>query len=198
MPKKANNNPKNKIKKQLEQITDTIDMEDINDKLKAEGIETLNVTRKTLLNIGKWFLDGKSQFEVQQNLELTYSEWQYLLKICPQVVTIMQHSTAYADMIVGASLLQTAIGGKIIKKKVPIKMHRYQVIDGKSIVIGEYIEMVEVEEETQPNANLLRYLAEHKLSEQFGDNKRDLTDEHRKVIDALTEEELKAINEYKK
>ena len=198
MPKKANNNPKNKIKKQLEQITDTIDMQDINDKLKEEGIETLTITRKTLLNIGKWFLDGKSQFEVQQNLELSYAEWQYLLKICPQVVTIMQHSTVYADMIVGASLLQTAIGGKIIKKKVPIKMHKYQVIDGKSIVVGEYVEMVEVEEETQPNANLLRYLAEHKLSEQFGDNKRDLTQEHRQVIDALTEEELKAINEYKK
>ena len=168
------------------------------DKLKAEGIETLNITRKTLLNIGKWFLDGKSQFEVQQNLELTYAEWQYLLKVCPQVVTIMQHSTAYADMIVGASLLQTAIGGKVIKKKVPMKMHKYQIIDGKSIVVGEYIEMVEVEEETQPNANLLRYLAEHKLSEQFGDNKKDLTQEHRQVIDALTEEELKAINEYKK
>lgn len=198
MPKKANNNPKNKIKKQLEQITDTIDMQDINDKLKEEGIETLNVTRKTLLNIGKWFLDGKSQFEVQQNLELSYAEWQYLLKVCPQVVTIMQHSTAYADMIVGASLLQTAIGGKIIKKKVPVKMHKYQVIDGKSIVVGEYIETIEVEEETQPNANLLKYLAEHKLSEQFGDNKRDLTQEHRQVIDALTEEELKAINEYKK
>lgn len=198
MPKKANNNPKNKIKKQLEQITDTIDMQDINDKLKEEGIETLNVTRKTLLNIGKWFLDGKSQFEVQQNLELSYAEWQYLLKVCPQVVTIMQHSTVYADMIVGASLLQTAIGGKIIKKKVPVKMHKYQVIDGKSIVVGEYIETIEVEEETQPNANLLKYLAEHKLSEQFGDNKRDLTQEHRQVIDALTEEELKAINEYKK
>ena len=198
MPKKANNNPKNKIKKQLEQITDTIDMQDINDKLKEEGIETLTITRKTLLNIGKWFLDGKSQFEVQQNLELSYAEWQYLLKICPQVVTIMQHSTVYADMIVGASLLQTAIGGKIIKKKVPVKMHKYQVVDGKSIVVGEYIEMIEVEEETQPNANLLRYLAEHKLSEQFGDNKKDLTQEHRQVIDALTEEELKAINEYKK
>lgn len=198
MPKKANNNPKNKIKKQLEQITDTIDLEDINDKLKEEGIETLTITRKTLLNIGKWFLDGKSQFEVQQNLELSYAEWQYLLKVCPQVVTIMQHSTVYADMIVGASLLQTAIGGKIIKKKVPVKMHKYQVIDGKSIVVGEYIETIEVEEETQPNANLLKYLAEHKLSEQFGDNKRDLTQEHRQVIDALTEEELKAINEYKK
>lgn len=198
MPKKANNNPKNKIKKQLEQITDTIDMQDINDKLKEEGIETLTITRKTLLNIGKWFLDGKSQFEVQQNLELSYAEWQYLLKVCPQVVTIMQHSTVYADMIVGASLLQTAIGGKIIKKKVPVKMHKYQVIDGKSIVVGEYIETIEVEEETQPNANLLKYLAEHKLSEQFGDNKRDLTQEHRQVIDALTEEELKAINEYKK
>ena len=200
MPRKPSNNPKNKIKKQLEVITDTIDIQSINRQLKVDGVITLDITKKTLLNIGKWFLDGCSLFEVQQNLELSYSEWEYLVKKCPQIVLIMQHSTAYADMVVGATLLQTAIGGKIIKKKIPLKVKEYQVdeVNGKSYVVGEHYEMVEVEEEAQPNPMLLKYIAEHKLSEQFGDTKRDLTKEHKGIIENMTEEEIKAIEEYKK
>lgn len=191
MPKKEN--PKNKIKKELEKITDTVDLENINNQLKNANIDKIEISKKTLTNIAKWFLDGKSEFEVRQNLELSSSEWNYLLKICPAVVFVMQHSMAYADMVVGGTLFQTAIGGRIIKKKVPMKVKDY--VDGK--VVGEHYEIIEVEEESQPNPYLLKYLAENKLSEQFGNKKKDLSKEHRDVIDAMTEDEINAINEYK-
>ena len=43
------------------------------------------------------------------------------------------------------------------------------------------------------NPYLLKYLAENKLSEQFGKVKQDNTKEHREVIDAMSDEELQMI-----
>ena len=97
-------------------------------------------------------------------------------------------------MVVGGTLFQTAIGGKKVKKKIPMKVHDYNEY-GK--VIGEHYQMVEVEEETQPNPYLLKFLAEHKLSEKFGDSKKDSSEEHREVIDAMTEEEIKLLKEHR-
>lgn len=191
-PKKQN--IKNEIMHQLNVISDTVDLDMVNQELKAQKIEKLDLSKKTLMNIGKWILDGKSEFEIRQNLELTNSEWAYLIRTCPAILVIMQHSTAYADMVVGGSLLQTAIGGKIVKKKIPLKVHDYNEY-GK--VIGEHYEMIEIEEEQPPNPMLLKFLAENKLSEKFGGKKVDNSKEYKDIIDAMTEEEIKVLNEHK-
>ena len=193
MPKKPN--IKNEIKKELKTIADTVDIDYVNNALDNAGIKTIDISQKTLMNIGKWCLDGKSEFEIRQNLELTIQEWNYLLKTCPAIVVVMQHSMAYAEMVIGGTLFQTAIGGKKVKKKIPLKVHEYNEY-GK--VCGEHYEMVEVEEETQPNPYLLKFLAENKLSEQFGNKKTDNSKEYKDIIDTMTEDEIKAINEYKK
>ena len=179
---------------ELNELSCVVDLDMVNTTLRANGISNLDLSKKTLMNIGKWALDGKSEFEIRQNLELTSQEWAYLLKTCPAIVVILQHSTAYADMIVGGTLLQTAIGGKIVKKKVPMKVHDYSE-NGK--VIGEHYEMVEVEEETQPNPMLLKFLAENKLSEKFGGKVVDNSKEFRDVIENMTDEQIKIITENK-
>ena len=191
-PKKSN--IKNEVMHELNEISNLVDLDMVNSTLKANGISKIDLSKKTLVNIGKWCLDGKSELEIRQNLELTGQEWAYLLKTCPAIVVILQHSTAYADMIVGGTLLQTAIGGKIVKKKVPMKVHDYNEY-GK--VIGEHYEMIEIEEETQPNPMLLKFLAENKLSEKFGGKSVDNSKEFRDVIDNLTEEQIKIISENK-
>ena len=195
MPKTKKPNIKNEIKRELKTITDTVDLDMVNQQLSIGGINNIEISSKTLMNIGKWCLDGKSEYEIKQNLELSDSEWRYLLKTCPAIVVIMQHTTTYADMIVGGTLLQVALGGKKIKKQVPMKVKLY---NERGKVIGEKYEMVEVEEETQPNPYLLKFLAENKLSEKFGDKKTDNTREYKDVIENMTEEQIKAINEYKK
>lgn len=195
MPKGKKVNIKNEAKKQLQTIADTVDLDVVNHTLKEQGIDKIDISKQTLLNIGKWILDGKSELEIRNNLELTLQEWNFMLKTCPAIVVIMQHSTTYADMIVGGTLLQTAIGGKKIKKKIPMKVHDYNE-NGK--VIGEHYEMVEVEEETLPNPYLLKFLAENKLSETFGNKKRDNDKEFRDVIENMTDEQISVIDEYKK
>lgn len=194
MPKQEKKNIRNELKKELKAITDTVDLDSLNSSLKNAGISKIEISEKTLNNIAKWLLDGKSEFEVRQNLELSVSEWAYLLNTCPAIGVVMQHTTAYADMVVGATLLQTAIGGRIVKKKIPLKVRDY--CEGK--VIGEHYEMVEVEEETQPNPLLLKYLAEHKLSEKLGDNKKDNAKEYKDIIDNMSEEEIKLMQEQHK
>jgi len=195
MPNKKKVNIKNEAKKQLQTIADTVDLDVVNHTLKEQGIDKIDISKQTLLNIGKWILDGKSELEIRNNLELTLQEWNFMLKTCPAIVVIMQHSTTYADMIVGGTLLQTAIGGKKIKKKIPMKVHDYNE-NGK--VVGEHYEMVEVEEETLPNPYLLKFLAENKLSETFGNKKRDNDKEFRDVIENMTDEQISVIDEYKK
>ena len=179
------------IKNELDKITDTVDIDITNKVLDLSGqIEKFHLTKKTLNNIAKWALDGKSQFEIAQNLELSKKEWAYLIRVCPAIIMVMQHSQAYADLVVAGTLYQTAIGGNIVKKKAPIKVKEYNDF-GR--VIGEHIEIVEYDEIQQPNPYLLKYLAENKLSENFGKSKIDNTKEHREVIDAMGDEELKII-----
>ena len=70
-----------------------------------------------------------------------------------------------------------------------MKIKEYE--DGR--VVGEHIEYAEYDEVQPSNPYLLKYLAENKLSENFGKVKIDNSKEHREVIDAMTEEELKTI-----
>ena len=178
------------LKQELNKITDTVDIDFTNNLIEMSGeLEKFELSKKTLNNIAKWALDGKSQFEIAQNLELSKKEWGYLCKVCPAILLVMQHSQAYADIVVAGTLYQTAIGGHTIHKKVPIKIKEYD--NGK--VIGEHIEYAEYDEVQPANPFLLKYLAENKLSEQFGKSKTDNTKEHREVIDVMSEEELKLI-----
>ena len=192
-------NIKNMAVKELNALSELVDLDVVNTTLKANGITKLELSKKTLMNIGKWALNGASETEIRNNLELTAQEWAYLLHTCPSVVIILQHSTAFADMIVGGTLLETAIGGKVIRRKVPLKVKEYEVDKktGKSYVVGEHWENIEVEETTPPNPMLLKFLAENKLSEKFGDKKVDNSKNHRDIIDTLTDEQIRLIEEYK-
>lgn len=183
---------KRDIKKELDKITDTVDIDLTNKVLDMtpEGMfEKFDLSKKTLNNIAKWALDGKSQFEIAQNLELSKKEWGYLCKVCPSILLVMQHSQAYADVVVAGTLYQTAIGGHTIHRKVPIKIKEYD--NGR--VVGEHIEYAEYEEVQPSNPYLLKYLAEHKLSENFGAVQTDNSKEHREVVDVMSEDELKLI-----
>ena len=181
---------KKDLKQELNVITDTVDIDLTNKVLDlSDEIENFHLTKKTLNNIAKWALDGKSQFEIAQNLELSKKEWAYLCKVCPSILLVMQHSQAYADIVVAGTLYQTAIGGHTIHKKVPMKIKEYD--NGK--VVGEHIEYAEYDEVQPANPYLLKYLAENKLSEQFGKVKTDNSKEHKEVIDVMSEEEMKII-----
>ena len=181
---------KKELKQELKKITDTVNIELTNKVLNmSEEIKDFQLTEKTLNNIAKWALDGKSQFEIAQNLELSEKEWEYLCNVCPSILLVMQHSQAYADIVIAGSLYQTAIGGHTIHKKAPIKIKEYD--NGR--VVGEHIEYAEWDEVQPSNPYLLKYLAENKLSENFGKVKTDNSKEHREVIDAMTEDEIKTI-----
>lgn len=183
---------KRDIKKELDKITDTVDIDLTNKVLDMtpDGMfERFDLSKKTLNNIAKWALDGKSQFEIAQNLELSKKEWVYLCKVCPSILLVMQHSQSYADVVVAGTLYQTAIGGHTIHRKVPIKIKEYD--NGR--VIGEHIEYAEYDEVQPSNPYLLKYLAEHKLSENFGAAQTDNSKEHREVVDVMSEDELKLI-----
>lgn len=181
---------KKDLKQELDKITDTVDIDFTNKIIDlSEEIEDFHLTKKTLNNIAKWALDGKSQFEIAQNLELSDKQWKYLIKICPAILLVMQHSQAYADIVVAGTLYQTAIGGHTIHRKQPMKIKDYE--DGR--VIGEHIEYAEWDEVQPANPYLLKYLAENKLSENFGKVKTDNSKEHREVVDVMSEEELKLI-----
>ena len=178
------------LKQELNKIVDTVNIDLTNQVLDMSGeLENFNLTKTTLTNIAKWALDGKSQIEIAKNLELSKKEWAYLCKVCPTILLVMQHSQAYADIVVAGTMYQTAIGGHTIHKKVPIKIKEYD--NGR--VVGEHIEYAEYDEVQPANPYLLKYLAEHKLSEQFGNVQIDNSKEHRAVIDVMSDEELKLI-----
>ena len=186
---------KNDLKKELNKITDTVNIDLVNQVIQMGGeLENFKLDKRVLTNIAKWALDGKSQFEIAQNLELTKKEWSYLCKVCPSILLVMQHSKAYADLVVAGTLYQTAIGGHTIHRKQPIKIKEYD--DGR--VIGEHIEYAEWDEVQPSNPFLLKYLAENKLSENFGKVKADNSKEHREVVDIMTEEELSLIEKLDK
>lgn len=183
-------NIKQEITNDLKKITDIVDLDSINAVIKQdETLKDLIITKNTLQNISKWALNGESDYEIAKNLEISKKELDYLLKICPSILVVMQHSRAFADVVVAGTLFQTAIGGKTIKKKMPIKIKDYE----NGSCIGEHVEIIEIEETTEPNPLLLKFLAEHKLSEQFGKEKVDNNKIHREIIDAMTPEQLETI-----
>ena len=181
---------KTEIKKEIKEITDIVDIDFTNEiiAMNENEFKEFKLTKQTLTNIGKWALDGKSQSEIANNLELTKSEWAFLCKCCPSIVMIMQKTAEYADLVVAGTLLQTAIGGKKILKEQPVKIKEY---DKNGKVKGEHIEIAHYYETMKPDPDLLKFLATHKFSEKFGSVQIDNTKEHRQVIENMSEEERK-------
>ena len=187
MPK---NTKRKQLEKEIKEIADTVNYDFANNLIETSGeLENFTLSKKTLDNIAKWALDGKSEFEIRQNLELSKKEWKFLCNVCPTILIVMQNSYAFADMVVAGSLYQTAIGGHTIRKKTPIKIKEYD--NGR--VIGEHIEYAEYDEVQPANPMLLKFLAENKLGEKFGKTKIDNSKEHREVVDTMTPETLKII-----
>ena len=153
------------MKKEKDTTTETLiksaDIGYINQLLKKGDVGDFQMSKSTLSNIAGWALNGDSDAEIRKRLDLNKHQWAILCTVCPTMVMIMQHSRAMADLVVAGSLFQTAIGGKRIKKQVPVK---YKVYDENGKVEREEYKIVEIEEELPPNPMLLKFLAENKLS----------------------------------
>ncbi len=171
---------------------DAINVKSVNELIELSGNRDIGEIKSTTIkNIGKWALNGASNEEIARNLELTNRQFETLLAICPTLIMIMKDSRELADVVVAGSLFQRAIGGQVIHKRVPVKVGDYQ--DGQKI--GEHIEIVETEEELPPDSALLKYLAEHKLSEKFGKDKIDKDKEIVSVVNTLDPQQLQELEE---
>lgn len=179
-----------------EQLIKQADIDYINKMLSKSGdMNDFAMSPSTLSNIAGWALNGASDQEIRKNLDLNKHQWAILCTVCPTMIMIMQHSRAMADMVVAGSLFQTAIGGKRIKKQQPVRVREY---DEKGLVCGEHYEVIEIEEELPPNPVLLKFLAENKLSEQFGDKKTNRNEKLRELVDSLSPEDKALIEAARK
>lgn len=182
--------------KTTEQLIKQADIDYINKMLSKSGdMDDFTMSQSTLSNIAGWALNGASDQEIRKNLDLNKHQWAILCTVCPTMIMIMQHSRAMADMVVAGSLFQTAIGGKRIKKQQPVRVREY---DEKGLVCGEHYEVIEIEEELPPNPVLLKFLAENKLSEQFGDKKTNRNEKLRELVDSLSPEDKALIEAARK
>lgn len=185
-----------KTDKTTEQLIKQADIDYINKMLSKSGdMDDFAMSPSTLSNIAGWALNGASDQEIRKNLDLNKHQWAILCTVCPTMIMIMQHSRAMADMVVAGSLFQTAIGGKRIKKQQPVRVREY---DEKGLVCGEHYEVIEIEEELPPNPVLLKFLAENKLSEQFGDKKTNRNEKLRELVDSLSPEDKALIEAARK
>lgn len=182
--------------KTTEQLIKQADIDYINKMLsKTDDMGDFAMSPSTLSNIAGWALNGASDQEIRKNLDLNKHQWAILCTVCPTMIMIMQHSRAMADMVVAGSLFQTAIGGKRIKKQQPVRVREY---DEKGLVCGEHYEVIEIEEELPPNPVLLKFLAENKLSEQFGDKKTNRNEKLRELVESLSPEDKALIEAARK
>ena len=180
------------IENDIKVISDSIDYDFTNQLIdKSSLMKGFELSKKTITNIGRWALDGKSELDIRNNLELSKKEWEYLCSVCPSIVYVMKRSYSFADLIVAGTLYQVGVGGYTIKKKMPMKIKEYE--NGR--VVSEHIEIVEYDEMQPPNPNVLKYLAEHKLSEKFGEKQVDNSKEHREIIEVLDENTIRELEE---
>jgi len=170
-----------------------IDIDTINRMIKISGNKDLGeISKKTITNIAKWALNGSSNKEIASNLELTDSQFKVLVSICPVLMYVMQSSRELADIVITGALFDTAIGGKVIRKQQLVKIKNYNE-DGR--VVGEHLEKEWVAEELPPNPLLLKFLAEHKLSEKFGKDKNDKDQEVVSIVNGLDDKDLDLMKE---
>ncbi len=185
---------KNEILDPVKELAKNVDIKTVNQLLSQTELKDFEMNKSTITNIAEWALNGNSDNEIRQKLSLNKNQWAILVTICPTLLLVMKESRALADVVVAGSLFQTAIGGKIITKQQPVKIKLYDA-DGK--VYGEKVEIVETKEELPPNPLLLKFLAEHKLSEKLGDNPVNRESEYKKMVESLTSEERALIEAMK-
>ncbi len=151
-----------------------------------------DLSKQIVKNIAEWSLNGDDKQEIAKKLEMTPKQFETLCSLCPVLVMVMQQGKELANIIITGSLYQTAIGGQIIRRQQIMKIRDY---DDEGKVIGEHIEKVWVEEELPPNALLLKFIAEKKFSEKFGNEKTDQDKLINDTINNMTPEELKKFEE---
>lgn len=179
------------VKDIVKQYSDVVDFDFLNQIMaQSKELQDFEMNKTTLLNISEWALNGKSDEDIRKSLDLRPKQWATLLSICPVLILVMKDSRALADVVVAGSLFQTAIGGKRIKKQIAKSVKEY---DDNGKVIGEHLDTIEVWEELPPNPYLLKFLAEHKLSEKFGGKPIDNNQEYSKILESLTPEQLAII-----
>ena len=178
---------------QAKKIADKVNIKTTNEVLSKLSDSDFKISKRVLENIAEWCLNGDSDDEIRKKIELTPKQWGILLTVCPKIIEIMEHSRAYADIVIGGSLLQTAIGGHKIKKEQLVKVGDYK--DG--VKVGEHVEKHIVEEELPPNPLLLKFLAERKLNEKMGEQTQNINS-YRDIIDNLSPEDRAKLENYKK
>lgn len=145
------------------------------------------LSKQIVKNIAEWSLNGDDKEQIAEKLEITTKQFETLCSICPILIMVMQQSKELANIVITGSLYQTAIGGQIVREQQIVKHYEYNE-NGK--IIGESYEKVWVEKELPPNAMLLKFIAEKKLSEKFGDEKVDKDKVVTTAIADMTKEEL--------
>lgn len=191
---------KQEILDPVKELAKNVDIKTVNALLSQTELKEFEMNKSTITNIAEWALNGDSDNEIRNRLSLNKNQWAILVTICPTLLLVIKESRALADVVIAGSLFQTAVGGKRIKKQVPIKEKQYEwnEVTGKSWVVGEKTVIVEVEEELPPNPLLLKYLAEHKLSEKLGDNIAKKDGDYKKIVDSLSNEERALLEAMKK
>ena len=185
-----------KVKDIVNKYKDVVDISFVNQIIEQSGeLNDFEMNKSTIMNISEWALNGKSDDEIRQSLSLSKKQWDVLVHICPVLLLVMRDSRAMADMVIAGSLFQTAIGGKRIKRQVAKSVKEY---DENGRVCGEHLETIELEEELPPNPILLKFLAENKLSEKFGNKKTDNSSEFAKILDEMTPEQIALIEQAQK
>lgn len=186
---------KNQVLDPVRELAKNVDINLVNQLLSQTELKDFEMNKSTITNIAEWCLNGNSDTEIRQKLSLNKHQWAILVTVCPTLLIVMKDSRALADVVIAGSLFQTAIGGKRIKKQQPMRVKEY---DEKGMVCGEHYEIVEYEEELPPNPLLLKFLAEHKMSEKLGDNPQNNESNYKKMVDSLSPEERALIEAMKK
>lgn len=181
------------VMKQVKEMAGKVNVRTTNEILEKTDVGDFKISKTILENIAEWCLNGDSDDEIRKKVELSPKQWNILITVCPKVLDIMEHSRAYADIVLGGSLLQTAIGGKKIQKEQLIKVGDYE----NGVKVGEHVEKHIVEEELPPNPLLLKFLAERKLNEKLGEQDKPISS-YREIIDNLSPEDRAKLENYKK
>lgn len=179
----------------IRELAENVDIATVNKLLAQTELKDFEMNKTTITNIAEWALNGNSDNEIRQKLSLNKHQWAILTTVCPTLLIVMKDSRALADVVIAGSLFQTAIGGKRIKKQVPVK---FKIYDENGKVDREDYKVIEIEEELPPNPLLLKFLAEHKMSEKLGDNPSNNESNYKKMVESLTPEERAMIEAMKK
>lgn len=186
---------KNDVLNPVKELANSVDIKLVNQLLSQTELKDFEMNKATITNIAEWCLNGNDDNEIRQKLSLNKHQWAILTTVCPTLLIVMKDSRALADVVIAGSLFQTAIGGKRIKKQQPM---RVKIYDDKGMVCGEKYEIVEYEEELPPNPLLLKFLAEHKMSEKLGDNPTTNESSYKQMVESLSAEERALIEAMKK